>query len=75
MPIDEEDQLSVGAVKVSSAERKRLAKLSPGFKCDSCKLHLKDIAEQHLLAESSELPKQESSINEILKSRVQALKN
>jgi hypothetical protein len=54
MPVDEEEQLAVGAIKVSSQERKRIAANSHGYKCQECGLSLGEIAAQHLLEPNEE---------------------
>jgi hypothetical protein len=44
MPVDEEEQLAVGAIKAPSAERKKIAAMSKGYRCNECAMTLGEIA-------------------------------
>ena len=55
MPVDEEEQLAVGAIKASSVERKRIAKHSPNYKCEICQMSLGEIAKELMLEPTDQL--------------------
>jgi hypothetical protein len=56
MPVDEEEQLAIGAIKASSSERKKIAAFSSDFKCQECEnMRLGDIAAQSMLEPSEDL--------------------
>ena len=54
MPVDEDEIIVVGALKVSSQERKRIAKNSVDYKCDTCQKKLGDIARDNMLEVTEE---------------------
>ena len=64
MPVDEEEQLAVGAIKASSAERKRIAKHSPNYKCEICQMSLGEIARELMLEPTDQLQKEQLKIAE-----------
>lgn len=57
MPVDED--MAIGAVKVSSADRKKIAKYSHNYKCEICKMSLGEIAKKNLLEPTEEVQKKD----------------
>jgi ubiquitin-protein ligase len=55
MPVDEEEQLAIGAIKASSSERKKIALMSHNYKCATCCQSLGEIAEKSMLEPTEEL--------------------
>ena len=55
MPVDEEEGMSIGAVRVSPADRKKIAKYSPNYKCETCSKSLGEIAKEHMLEPTEEV--------------------
>ena len=62
MPIDEEEQLAIGAIKASSEERRKIAKYSCNYKCDTCGMSLGEIAKQFMLEPTDDLQKQQLKV-------------
>lgn len=59
MPVDELEGMAIGAVKVSSADRKKIAKYSHNYKCEICKQSLGEIAKKNMLEPTEEVQKKD----------------
>ena len=55
MPVDDLEGMAIGAVNISSADRKKIAKYSPNYKCEICKKSLGEIAKEHMLEPTEEV--------------------
>jgi len=53
MPVDEEEMLAVGALKASSKERQRIAKVSRNYVCKTCAHTNQELIKERLLAQQT----------------------
>ena len=55
MPIDEEEMLAIGAIKASSEERKKIARFSGNYTCETCLMKLAEIARKFMIEPTEEI--------------------
>ena len=55
MPIDEEEMLAIGAIKASSEERKKIARFSGNYTCETCHMKLAEIARKFMIEPTEEI--------------------
>ena len=64
MPVDEVERLAVGAIRASPAERRKIAKHSPNYRCEICQMSLGEIAKELMLEPTDELQQEQLKIGD-----------